>query len=428
MPRALLIALTLLAALPAPAGARVLVVGTGTNMVALVDVATGGLAAQLDAGAPTGAVAVAPNGRTAWVAAGTQVVGIDPNARALGARTDLGAGVGGLAVSPRGGRVYAVTGDRLAVLDATTLARLRTIRLHGDAVGPLGVSRDGTLAAVPLARSRVALVALGAMRTLRRVKVRRAAGAAFDARGLLWVAATNARLYPVHPYVKRKPVGRPLHLGRGVGGAVAASPDGRRLLVGAAARAPRAALVDPFGRRVHGLRAGAGPGRPGWSPDGIRAYLADAAAGELSVVSPLRGSRLGAIGLPPGWLPGGVVVQPGLATVPGTTADDRLLGTRLRDLLEGYAGNDTLEGRRDNDVLHGDDGDDTELGGSYDDRLLGGPGADQLFGGSGNDRLEGGDDGDLENGGTGDDSVHGGAGNDVLDGGDGDDHIFGEAG
>ncbi|HEY3188595.1 MAG TPA: hypothetical protein VGJ70_14035, partial [Solirubrobacteraceae bacterium] len=230
MRRALLIALALLAAVPAPAGARVLVVGTGTNLVALVDVATGGLAAQLDAGAPTGAVAVAPNGRTAWVAAGTQVVALDPNARALGVRADLGVPVGGLGVSPRGGRVYAVTGDRLAVLDATTLARLRTVPLHGDALGPLAVSGDGTLAAVPLARSRVALVALGAMRTLRRVKVRRAAGAAFDARGLLWVAASNARLYPVHPYVRRKPVGKPLRLGRGVGGAVAASPDGRRLL------------------------------------------------------------------------------------------------------------------------------------------------------------------------------------------------------
>src|SRR5204862_4203832 len=140
-------------------------------------------------------------------------------------------------------------------------------------------------------RSKVALVALGAMRTLRRVKVRRAAGVAFDARGLLWVSATDSRLYPVHPYQRRKAVGKPLRLGRGVGGAVSASPDGRSLLVRAAASAPRASFVDPFARRVHGLRTGPGPGRPGWSPDGIRVYLADAGAGELSVVSSLRRSR-----------------------------------------------------------------------------------------------------------------------------------------
>src|SRR4051812_4007838 len=180
---AVITALALLAALPAAAGARVLVVGTGTNQVALVDVATNQVAAQLDAGAPTGSVAVAPDGRTAWVAAGNQVVALDPNTRVLGLRADLGAPVGGLGVSPRGGRVYAVVGDRLAVLDAKTLAVLRHVPLHGDALGPVAVSRYGALAGVPLARNRVAVVALGAMRTLRRVKVKRAAGAAFDASG-----------------------------------------------------------------------------------------------------------------------------------------------------------------------------------------------------------------------------------------------------
>src|SRR4051794_35869718 len=202
------------------------------------------------------------------------------------------------------------------------------------------------------------------MRTLRRVKVKRAAGAAFDAAGRLWISSTTARLYPVRPYARKKAVGRAMKLGRGVGGAIAASPDGRRLLVGAAERAPRAALVDPFARHVHGLRAGAGPGRPGWSPDGIRAYLADSGAGALSVVSPLRGTRLGSIGLPPGSLPGGVVVQPGLATVPGTPGDDKLLGTRLRDLLEGYQGNDDLIGGGGNEVVPRGEGGETPSGGA----------------------------------------------------------------
>src|SRR5256885_5953283 len=152
-------------------------------------------------------------------------------ARMSGVRPPLGGLVGCVAFSPRGGRVYAATGDRLAVLDAKTLARLRTIPLHGVALGQVAVSRDGSLAAVPLARSRVAVVALGAMRTLRRVTVRRAAGAAFDARGLLWVSATDARLYPVHPYQRRRAVGKPLRLGRGVGGAVPASPAGRPVAV-----------------------------------------------------------------------------------------------------------------------------------------------------------------------------------------------------
>src|SRR5213078_3265738 len=127
-----------------------------------------------------------------------------------------------------------------------------------------------------------------------------AAGVAFDARGLLWVGDRLAAV-----------PGAPLPAPQGGRQAAASRARRRRSgLGGAAARAPRAALVDPFAKRVHGLRTGPGPGRPGWSPDGIRAYLADAGAGDLSVVSPLRRSRLGAIGLPPGWLPGGVVVQP----------------------------------------------------------------------------------------------------------------------
>jgi hypothetical protein len=265
MTKALLTALAVLAAVPAAASARVLVVTTGTPEIALVDVATRALAARLDAGLPTRAVAVAPDGATAWVGAGPQVVALDPNLRVLGAaRADLGADVLALAASPRGGRVYALLADRLVILDARTLARLRSVPLRGQAIGTLAISRDGALAAAPLAGNRVAIVALGAARLLRRTRVRRAAGAAFDARGRLWVSASDARLYPVRPYARRKAVGKSLKLGRGVGGAIAASPNGARLLVGAAGSAPRAAFVDVGARRARGLRTGRGPGVPAW--------------------------------------------------------------------------------------------------------------------------------------------------------------------
>ncbi|MGH8768403.1 MAG: calcium-binding protein [Burkholderiales bacterium] len=47
--------------------------------------------------------------------------------------------------------------------------------------------------------------------------------------------------------------------------------------------------------------------------------------------------------------------------VPGTAADEVLIGTRFDDRLEGFGGNDTLDGREGNDELLGGAGDDVYL-------------------------------------------------------------------
>jgi len=47
--------------------------------------------------------------------------------------------------------------------------------------------------------------------------------------------------------------------------------------------------------------------------------------------------------------------------VPGTAADEVLIGTRFDDRLEGFGGNDTLDGREGNDELLGGEGDDVYL-------------------------------------------------------------------
>src|SRR5260221_199969 len=88
------------------------------------------------------------------------------------------------------------------------------------------------------------------------------------------VAASRGGRLAVIARGARKPDPRPLELGRGVGGAVAASPDGSVLAVGAAAGGARAALVGVAARDVRRFRSGRGPGAPGWSPDGARVYLA----------------------------------------------------------------------------------------------------------------------------------------------------------
>jgi Ca2+-binding RTX toxin-like protein len=436
MRAALLAALIALLAAPA-AHARVALLATGTNDVALLDVTTNQVVARPPLPGPSRAVAITRDGRRAFVGAGNAVGAFDfgmvpaaaissPPAPApyTVATRDLQAPVVGVAVSPGGASLYAAAGRRLVVLDARTLAIRHTVRLRGTATA-LALSREGTLAAVVLAHDHVAMVSTGAHRLLRRVKVKGAAGVAFDASARAWVSA-RGRLYAIRPG-KRTPDKHPLRVGRGVSGAVAASPEGTTLAVGAARGAATAALVDVSARHVRRFRSGRGPGAPGWSPDAVRVYLADAGGATLSLVSPFAHRRLGSVALP-GTTPLAVAVQPGLARVQGSDAPDAITGTRLRDLLAGLGGDDTLRGGRENDILLGGDGNDLLGGGSYDDRLDGGPGDDTLNGGSGNDRIAGGIGNDRADGGTGDDSIHGSDGNDYLDGGPGDDHVFGEAG
>tara|TARA_B100002003_G_scaffold212779_1_gene210101 strand:- start:733 stop:1479 length:747 start_codon:yes stop_codon:yes gene_type:complete len=76
--------------------------------------------------------------------------------------------------------------------------------------------------------------------------------------------------------------------------------------------------------------------------------------------------------------------------------DDRLLGSRERDTLNGFRGDDHLQAGRGRDGLKG---------GGDDDVLQGGRGRDALNGGHGDDRL---------NGGRGDDALRGGQGEDVF--------------
>ncbi|MEM4284839.1 MAG: calcium-binding protein [Candidatus Nitrosocaldus sp.] len=101
----------------------------------------------------------------------------------------------------------------------------------------------------------------------------------------------------------------------------------------------------------------------------------------------------------------------------GNAGDDSLVG----DIIFGYDGNDTITGG--NDTLEGGDGNDWLIG----DSIFGGNGDDTITGG--NDTLEGGDGndgliGDDIFGGNGDDTITGG--NDTLEGGDGNDGLYGD--
>ncbi|HWC28079.1 MAG TPA: calcium-binding protein [Solirubrobacteraceae bacterium] len=406
------------------APARVLLVGDASAEVALVELSTDRVVAELAMPAAVTAVAVDPTGDRGYAAAGNTVVELDLDARTETRRTVLGGAPISELAAARDGRLLALQGDRVTVIDAGTLQPAFAIALQG--VGRrLTAGRRSDEAVVVLAGGRVAILALAERRVSRTARVPGATGATIDRMGRTWVAARGyLRLVPA----RRSRVSRTtrLRLPRGAGGAIVPSPRDARIAIGAV-RGARGAVVDLASRSVRRFASGSRPGAPSWSLDATRLYVPDAASGSVWIVGAAGGRRLRVIDLP-GATPVAVVEQPGLARLAGSDAADALTGTGGRDRIEGLAGDDHLRGARGRDIVSGGPGDDRLSGGAASDLLDGGDGQDYLSGGTGDDRIDGGPGADAGDGGTGNDTLDGGGDDDVLDGGDGDDTILGGAG
>jgi len=116
------------------------------------------------------------------------------------------------------------------------------------------------------------------------------------------------------------------------------------------------------------------------------------------------------------------------AEIRGTSGDDSLSGSPIRDRLYGDGGNDTLIGNGGNDLVDGGDGNDLLYGGEVisPSTIYGEDYWDYLRNRDGNNTLNGGPGDDTIYGGGGDDIFDGGLGNDSIDGWHGNDHyLFG---
>ena len=121
--------------------------------------------------------------------------------------------------------------------------------------------------------------------------------------------------------------------------------------------------------------------------------------------------------------------EPVVASFGISEADDqRIIGSRSGDELNGAGGDDTILGLKGNDTIDGGNGDDRILAGRGKDVAEGGDGEDIIRGGFGNDFLSGGDDDDVLLGGLGKDTLEGGEGDDDLGGGSARDELFGDEG
>jgi Ca2+-binding RTX toxin-like protein len=103
-----------------------------------------------------------------------------------------------------------------------------------------------------------------------------------------------------------------------------------------------------------------------------------------------------------------IVVVMGVVAVPASAAVPRCFGKVAT--IVGTSGNDRLRGTPGRDVIHGRGGDDLIRGLAGNDLLCGGGGSDLLIGRDGRDRLDGGGGPDGLQPGTGKDVVRGGGG------------------
>jgi Ca2+-binding RTX toxin-like protein len=78
------------------------------------------------------------------------------------------------------------------------------------------------------------------------------------------------------------------------------------------------------------------------------------------------------------------------ATITGTSAGERIVGTPGRDVIQARRGKDRISGLAGNDLICGARGKDKIFGGKGSDVLIGGDQADLLDGGSGKNRIFGG--------------------------------------
>lgn len=88
-----------------------------------------------------------------------------------------------------------------------------------------------------------------------------------------------------------------------------------------------------------------------------------------------------------------------IATIVGSAAGERILGTRGPDVIQGLGGNDLILGLGGNDLICGGLGNDNVNGVLGNDQLYGGPGNDTVNGGFGIDQLNGNQGRDRCNGG-----------------------------
>lgn len=225
-----------------PDGRRVLVGGRGT--VEVIDTTRDAVSGSLAARADVESVAVAPDGRRAWVTvAGGVVQSFGLDGTDGGPAVTVGRGPEGVAFAPDGSRAYVANSgsDTVSVIDTAT-----------GVVTPVPVPAGPVDVAVSPDGSRVYV-------------------SCFDAGSVVVIDAASGRVgaaIPVGMWPSR----------------ITVSPDGSLVAVTANTDSDSITLIDTAGYAVRSVPVGGDPSGIAFSPDGRRAYLANGGDDSVQVI------------------------------------------------------------------------------------------------------------------------------------------------
>ena len=241
-----------------------------------------------------------------------------------------------------------------------TLRLLGSIDLRGTGRA-LALSGDGRLAAVVLARGRVAMLAPAARRLLRRVRVPGAVGVAIVGRPHVRHGARAAARHHARRAARAAARDR----------AAARGGRQRRAVAGphAAGRRRARRRIERRARHPARLARAAAGGRPRRRDARLDDRTPAASSSPTAATARCRSSARSRAGAwtssrCPARRPRGSSCSPASRCCAGRAGDDTLSGTRGRDRIEGLEGNDLLRGGRDRDILDGGPGDDRLSGGA----------------------------------------------------------------
>jgi YVTN family beta-propeller protein len=294
-----LVVVLALLVLAGPVQARqAFVANLGAGSVTPIDLATNLAAAPISVGTHPASVAIAPDGRTAYVSNeldGTVSVIDTVTDSVIGAPIAVGSNPAGLALTPNGATLYVADelSNTVSVVDTASRIAVGSIKV-GSFPNGIAVAPDGLSAYVSNAGGNTVSVIDTLTNTVAPAPIVVGAeplGIAITPDGSkAFVADGNAKSVTVIDARTNTVEGAAIKVGKEPG-AIAISPDGHRAYV-ANDESNSVSVIDTAANQVVGtaIKVGAAPTGIAITPDGRTAYVAESGAGGVSPIDLGTGS------------------------------------------------------------------------------------------------------------------------------------------
>ncbi len=118
------------------------------NNIAAIDAATNSVAARVQAPGDPGEIKINPDGKSVYVACGGSLAVVDAMTNTLKATIPVAQGISEMVVTPDGGRIFLLVSGGILAIDAATYQLTATIAVGGEGLAGLAVTPDGQRAVI----------------------------------------------------------------------------------------------------------------------------------------------------------------------------------------------------------------------------------------------------------------------------------------